>query len=127
MATVIAAFLLLAACGSNGGESLSATELTLRVMTFNTGIPRCEDSADAQYTCDPAAIADDWYGNGLSFVAVMDDTRAFFDAIRPDIVGFQEIFHPGGQLTVVNGDRNSFDHMPIICDLKAAGDVQPDN
>lgn len=95
MAMVIAAFLLLAACGGNGGGFLSATALTLRVMTFNTGIPMCEDSADAQYTCDHAAIADDWYGNGLSFVAVMDDTRAFFDATRPDIVGFQEIFHPG--------------------------------
>lgn len=91
----LAVSLMLAASGAENKSPNSAAELTLRVMTFNTGIPGCEDSADAAYTCDNAAIASDWYGTGLSFVAIMDETRAFFNATRPDIVGFQEIFHPG--------------------------------
>jgi len=93
--TAIAALLLLAACGGNDSAPKSVTQPNIRVMTFNTGTSTCEDSEFAEYTCDDAELADRWYGNGLAFVAVMDDTRAFFDATRPDIVGFQEIFHPG--------------------------------
>lgn len=93
--TLIATLLLIVAYGGSDGATISAAEPIMRVMTFNTGIPVCEDSEGAEYTCDHAAIVDEWYGNGLSFVAIMDDTRAFFDATRPDIVGFQEIFHPG--------------------------------
>ncbi|ALO47391.1 hypothetical protein PS2015_2759 [Pseudohongiella spirulinae] len=86
---------LLTSCAGNNSSSGSSAGMTLRVMTFNTGTPACEESADARYSCAHAAIADEWYGNGLSFIAILEDTRVFFAATRPDIVGFQEIFHPG--------------------------------
>lgn len=113
----IAAFLLLVACGGNANAPLSAAELTMRVMTFNTGIPRCEDGEDAEYTCADAAIVDEWYGNGLSFVAIMDHTRAFFEATRPDIVGFQEIFHPSDCPEI----PTEF-HVGFICESWQPGD-----
>ena len=119
--TSIAVFLLLTACGSNDGTSgvagQPAAELPPRVMTFNTGIPDCENSEEAEYTCDDAAIADEWYGNGLSFVAIMDDTRSFFDAIRPDIIGFQEIFHPG-----LCPEIPSEFHTGFVCENWQSGD-----
>jgi hypothetical protein len=86
---------LLTGCGSTESSGAGAAEgpIQTRVMTFNTGAPDCARRADAEYTCDDAAIADEWYGTGLAHMALIRDTRRFFDATRPDVVGFQEIFH----------------------------------
>lgn len=85
----------LSACGSGGtsGGGAPGGLIEARVMTFNTGIPNCSESPDAAYTCEDAEVAGEWYGTGLSHRSLFPDTRAFFDAVKPDVVGFQELFH----------------------------------
>ncbi len=88
--------LALALLACNGAGRLPGTDGATgpRVVTFNVGIPECSDDADAPYSCEDAAIAGEWYGTGLSHKSLFADTRAFFNTIRPDIVGLQEICHP---------------------------------
>jgi len=61
--------------------------LALTVVTFNTG--------GGAYTEEHADALDDWYGNGLSFPDLIDETRAFLTEVDPDVVVFQEIFYSG--------------------------------
>ena len=92
---------------SNAGDAAaeSDTEIdqgttgeSFRVVTFNTGTgpgARHDNGPDDGYSSDDAEITDEWYGNGLNFEPLIADTRAWFDAVRPDVVVFQEIFWPG--------------------------------
>ncbi len=61
-----------AGCDSDGSDAPSqapaAPPSTFVAVTFNTGIPQCSRAADAQYSCDDADIAAEWYGTGLSFI-----------------------------------------------------------
>ena len=76
----------------------ASAPLSLVVMTFNTGsstgLP-FQNNPDGGYGSAQAALTDQYYGNGLAWRPVVEDTRHFFQLTRPDLVGFQEIFHPG--------------------------------
>ncbi len=97
----LAALLLLgtAGCGSDGSDASSPASATaprgLVAVTFNTGTPQCSRDDDAQYGCDDADIAGEWYGTGLSFKLLVDEARAFFSGLQPDVVAFQEMFYSG--------------------------------
>ncbi len=68
---------------STGVADTEAGPLEFLAVTFNTG-------GHANGEDD---VADEWYGNGLSWTPAVEQTRAFFDALQPDVVVFQEIFH----------------------------------
>lgn len=75
-----------------------ATGPAFTVVTFNTGTgpgAQHDSGPDDGYSSADADITDEWYGNGLNFGPLIIDTRAWFDAVRPDVVVFQEIFWPG--------------------------------
>ncbi|MFW5920765.1 MAG: hypothetical protein ACOCUS_02905, partial [Polyangiales bacterium] len=83
---------LLGACSSGG------TPGPILAVTFNTGTTEGlahDDPPDDGYTSEHAAISDTHYGNGLAWLPAVDATRAFFDAVRPDVAVFQEIFWAG--------------------------------
>jgi hypothetical protein len=87
-------------CGESSGTLATDAppSLRLRAVTFNVGTnPNLghDSGPDDGYTSTQAAISDMWYGNGLAWRAVIDDTRRFFDAVVPDVVTFQEIFYSG--------------------------------
>lgn len=86
-----------------------APEPTITVVTFNTGTPNLPgEGRDA---------VDMYYGNGLSWQAAIDDTRAFFARIDPDIVAFQEIFHPA-ECAAIPPEA----HAGFICETWRDGD-----
>jgi len=66
------------AVDTTGGERLSFV-----AVTFNTG-----GHADGEDD-----VADEWYGNGLSWIPAVEQTQAFFADLQPDVVVFQEVFH----------------------------------
>lgn len=68
----------------------------LRVVTFNTGtsLKPSDSSPNRGYGGEQWGICDEWYGNGLSWLAIMDDTRAWLAGVDPDIIVFQEVFDP---------------------------------
>ena len=83
---------------SVGDDSDTAAAFSAVVVTFNTGSSvslRHGDGSDDGYSAAQAAITDEWYGNGLSWKPFVESTAQFFDELQPDIVAFQEIFHPG--------------------------------
>ena len=80
-----------------GATDLGPAPIALRVVTFNTGTTggaRHDLPPDDGYGSAQASICDQYYGNGLSWVPVMNDTRDFLARIDPDVIVFQEIFHP---------------------------------
>lgn len=71
---------------SSGGGTTVGTEsepLEFIAVTFNTG----------GHAAGEDDVADEWYGNGLSWTPAVEQTAAFFEDLEPDIVVFQEIFH----------------------------------
>ncbi|MCA9592102.1 MAG: hypothetical protein KC776_02300 [Myxococcales bacterium] len=114
-AAALAALTFLSACsGSDDTEPKKSFDFS--VVTFNTGttlgLP-----FDGDYTSDNAAITDQYYGNGLSWKSVIADTRAFFDGLSPDVVGFQEIFWPGDCAAIPAEDKAGY-----VCDGWKDGD-----
>jgi endonuclease/exonuclease/phosphatase family metal-dependent hydrolase len=86
---------LLVACGQPI-DADSGLELT--AMTFNTGTTQGlghDAPPDDGYGEEEAAISDTWYGDGLAWQVVVDDTRATLATLQPDVVAFQEIFWSG--------------------------------
>ncbi len=78
-----------------GSDSAGPTPDAFRVVTFNTGTSESmghDDAPDDGYTGEHAVISDTWYGDGLAWVPAVEATRAFFEAVDADVVGFQEIF-----------------------------------
>lgn len=94
--------------------------LNLTVVTFNTGtstgLLHDLDTSDG-YTSDEAEIAEDWYGNGLAWRAAIDGATTFFAALQPDLVAFQEIFHPEECATIPSQYHDGF-----ICEVWSPGD-----
>ena len=102
-------FLLLCGCPASGGAAPApdagptadvaprSEPLALRVVTFNTGTGGgwSSEAANLGYGEQQAAWCDELYGNGLSWEPFIEQTRAFFDQLQPDVVAFQEIFWPG--------------------------------
>jgi hypothetical protein len=94
--------------------------LQLIAVTFNTGtsttLPHNAEPDDG-YTSEHAELTDLYYGNGLSWLPLIDDVRAFFKEVKPDIVAFQEIFWPGECPEIPEEARKGF-----ICESWAEGD-----
>lgn len=86
------ALLPLAAC--SGGDPAERDPGFIAV-SFNTGIPQCSRAPGAEYRCEDADIAAEWYGTGLSFRPLVSEAHAFFNQLQPDVVAFQEMFYSG--------------------------------
>ena len=72
-----------------------ALALELVAVTFNTGTtPSLDHDGDTSdgYTSVQAGWSDQFYGDGLAWVPAIDAAAAFFGALEPDVVAFQEIF-----------------------------------
>jgi len=104
------------ACGgADDGETLPFV-----VVTFNTGTSEglSHDSPpDDGYTSQHAAYSDQYYGDGLAWMSAVEATGAFFDAVQPDVVGFQEIFYSEECASIPTEARVDF-----ICEDWSAGD-----
>ncbi|NCG22018.1 MAG: hypothetical protein GWP91_23630 [Rhodobacterales bacterium] len=89
-------------------------------MSFNTGttqgLAHDSDPEDG-YTSEQAAVSDLWYGDGLAWQDVVDDTMRFFEEQQPAIVAFQEIFWSGACPDVPVEARSGF-----VCDGWQNGD-----
>jgi hypothetical protein len=83
--------------GSSGSTGPEGGPLQLTVVTFNTGtnngLPHDSDGDD--YGNDEADLSDEYYGDGLAWVPAIDGTAAFFAALQPEVVVFQELFWSG--------------------------------
>lgn len=84
-----------AACGS--GDPAPPNGPPFVVATFNTGttsgLPH-DAPPDDGYGSVEAGYSNDYYGDGLAWVAAIDDTRAFLAGVSPDVIAFQELFDP---------------------------------
>lgn len=90
------------------------------VVTFNTGsgpeLPH-DRPPDDGYGSAEAELTDTWYGNGLAWLPLIVDVHAFFARTGPDLVAFQEIFHPGDC-----GEIPAEAHRGFICAEWQPGD-----
>lgn len=105
----------------DGGTSVDGGPpgpLTIKAVTFNTGTNEKLDYNGGGYTQAEADITNEHYGNGLSWNAAIVGTTTFFAAEQPDLVAFQEIFHPGEC-----GDIPSELHPGFVCDGWMDGDL----
>jgi len=103
----------------SGGPG-DAGALTLTAVTFNTGttdgLPH-DTAPDDGYGSEEAAVSDAWYGNGLAWLDVVQDTAAFFAGTPVDLVAFQEIFSSGDCATIPASE-----HPGFVCEGWQAGD-----
>jgi endonuclease/exonuclease/phosphatase family metal-dependent hydrolase len=109
---------LIAACAPEAPEG--PAPLSLVAMTFNSGTSEGmpHDAApDDGYGEAQALLSDEFYGDGLAWQRAVDDARAFFDEVRPDVVGFQEIFHSDECAQIPAEGRPGF-----VCETWQAGD-----
>lgn len=83
--------------GVPGGSTGDPGPLSMTVVTFNTGTTLDLDhgSDGDGYGNNEADLSDQYYGDGLAWQANVDQTAAFFAALQPDVVVFQEIFYSG--------------------------------
>jgi hypothetical protein len=87
-------------------------------VTFNTG---SSGGFDPEFSGDfgaaQAEALDVHYGNGLSWLPLMDETAAWLAGVDPDLVAFQEIFWPGDCAGIPG------EHWPgFVCEGWTAGD-----
>ncbi len=111
--------ILLVGCPTEGPDEPSAT-FALTAVTFNTGTTESmghDVPPDDGYGSGQSAISDTWYGDGLAWSAIIDDTRAFFDTTPADVVGFQEIFYSGECASIP-----SEAHPGFVCEDWQPGD-----
>lgn len=112
MIRVLTVTLLLAGCSDD------APPLQLRVVTFNTGggAGGEPDHPDG-FTDVEAEASDEHYGNGLAWIPAVAAARAFFDEMQPDVVAFQEIFHPE-ECALIPAEA----HAGFVCESWTEGD-----
>jgi len=93
--------------------------LSLVAVTFNTGTTSglSFPPDNGGYGNAQAAESDQYYGNGLAYQAVIDDTRAWFVTVHPDVVAFQETFSTTNCPDVPTDVRAGF-----VCDGWQPGD-----
>jgi len=104
--------------GAGGGGPIPNQAV---VVTFNTGTTsNMEHDAGAGdvYTSNDVDTSDQYYGNGLSWLPAVEATRAFFEGLQPDVVVFQEIFHPEECANI----PAQF-HTGFICESWSPGDL----
>ena len=90
------------------------------VVTFNTGTSEgmAHDAPpDDGYTSAHAALSDEYYGDGLAWIPAIDAVEAFFEAVDPDIVAFQEVFYSEECATIPQDAWTDF-----VCERWTAGD-----
>jgi hypothetical protein len=99
--------------GFDGGPS------AIVVVTFNTGTGATNgvDGDGDSWTSTEQGIGDTHYGNGLAWLDAIDGTAQFFAALQPDIVAFQEIFHPAECANIP-----SELHAGFVCETWDAGE-----
>lgn len=87
-----------------------ASGRTIRAVTFNTGTSGMydPDAPEGGYGKEQAELVDAYYGNGLAWVPAIDAARAWLARTRPDVIGFQEIFHPGECAEIPTEARTGF-------------------
>lgn len=92
--------------------------ISVRVMTFNVGSGASPPSSE-NLGFGPAEsdISDEWFGNGLAFATVVEQTRQYIAEAQPDIVAFQEIFWSGECPNIPDELRAGF-----VCDTWQLGD-----
>lgn len=73
--------------GDGGGDTGPSTFVT---VTFNVGIHPTVGTGG--WTAQQNEYLDTYYGHGLCWGPAVNQARAFFDSVQPDIVTFQEIF-----------------------------------
>lgn len=110
--------LLLVACdgegtgdGGLGGDAAPAPDLVFTVATFNVGTTlglAHDGPPDDGYTMEMATISDEHYGNGLAWLPAVGAVRTWIANEQPDIIVFQEIFHPEGCAAIPAGARAGF-------------------
>jgi len=100
-----------------GNEVSDARPLV--VMTFNTGTSLVPPAGaiNKGFGKQQAAWCDEYYGNGLSWMALIEDARVFVEGVSPDLIVFQEIFHPEECAGIPEEARVGF-----ICEHWKAGD-----
>ena len=116
---LLCCLLLLPSCSDDGTVAPPPPSGTV-VVTFNTGTSESmghDAQPDDGYGVAEAALSDQWYGDGLAWQAVVEDTRRFFQAIDADIVGFQEIFYSGDCELIPADARAGF-----VCETWQPGD-----
>jgi endonuclease/exonuclease/phosphatase family metal-dependent hydrolase len=88
---------LVSACGLPPPEPVAPGQPPLRVLTFNVGsdgdsVTDAGGDSGSGFDAERAAIADRWYGNGLSWLPGIEAVRRFLSLADADIVALQEIF-----------------------------------
>lgn len=90
------------------------------VATFNTGTSEGlghDALPDDGYYEEQALLSDIYYGDGLAWLDVVDDARAFLTELQPDLVVFQEIFYSGDCAMVPEEAKAGF-----VCETWQPGD-----
>jgi len=110
----------LCGCPTDDDDDSVADPLTATVVTFNTGttegiVPGGEPNGG--YGEEQASWSDQWYGDGLAFLAVMADAQDYFERTDPDIVVFQEVFYSG-----VCAEIPEEYHPGFVCETWQPGD-----
>ena len=111
---------ILAALAALALVSCGEDPVPIVAVTFNTGTTpgmNHDGGPDDGYGSEEAALSDMYYGDGLAWVAVVEDTRGFFAELQPDIVAFQEMFYSGECETVPVEARPGF-----VCESWSPGD-----
>lgn len=119
--TALALLFSLAGCGgSDASSNRDNHPLLLRAVTFNTGTTPGLDhdgTPDDGYTSVEAAISDEYYGDGLSWLPVVEASRRFLESVNADVIAFQEIFYSGECAAVPAQFRRGF-----VCETWVPGD-----
>jgi len=110
----------LAADGADGVADAAEPPLSVVAVSFNTGtsgevVP--DDVPEGGFGARESEITDAWYGNGLNWPPLVEDTAALLAAVAPDVVAFQEIFWTGECSDIPDDNRTGF-----VCEGWAPGD-----
>ncbi|MEZ4444384.1 MAG: hypothetical protein R3B72_35245 [Polyangiaceae bacterium] len=107
-------------CGEEAIEPPPEEPPGITVVTFNTGTTGGlghDTPPDDGYGSAQAELSDLYYGDGLAWTAVVEDTEAFFAELQPDVVVFQEIFYSGDCPSVPAEAKPGF-----VCETWQPGD-----
>lgn len=92
--------------------------LSFTAVTFNTGTTEQQPwTPDGGYGPSQAALSDQFYGDGLAWAPFVEQARAFFAEVQPEVVAFQEVFHSPDCASVPATARAGF-----VCERWAPGD-----
>lgn len=82
-----------------GCSSPEPEPLRMTVVSINTGTAdlagAIDPSENGGWGSEQASYSGTYYGHGLAFVPMVEQVRAYFAELSPDIIGFQELFYSG--------------------------------